>query len=50
MARLELRIMFEQLVRRLDDWAYADDIGPRRLPNAFVRGITEFPVTFTAIA
>ncbi|HUV10403.1 MAG TPA: cytochrome P450 [Acidimicrobiia bacterium] len=50
LARLELRIMFEQLVTRLDDWAYADDIGPRRLPNAFVRGITEFPITFTAIA
>jgi len=49
LARLELRIMFEQLVTRLDDWAYADDIGPRRLPNAFVRGITEFPITFTAI-
>ena len=42
--------MFEQLVTRLDDWAYADDVGPRRLPNAFVRGITEFPITFTAIA
>lgn len=50
LARLELRIMFEQLVARLDDWAYADDVGPRRLPNAFVRGITEFPVTFTAVA
>ena len=50
LARLELRIMFEQLVTRLDDWAYADDIGPRRLPNAFVRGITEFPITFSAIA
>lgn len=50
LARLELRIMFEQLVTRLDDWAHADDIGPRRLPNAFVRGITEFPITFDAIA
>ncbi len=48
LARLELRIMFEELVARLDDWAWADDIGPRRLPNSFVRGITEFPVRFTA--
>jgi cytochrome P450 family 142 subfamily A polypeptide 1 len=48
LARLELRIMFEELISRLDDWAWADDIGPRRLPNAFVRGITEFPVTFSA--
>ena len=48
LARLELRIMFEELISRLDDWAWADDVGPRRLPNAFVRGITEFPVTFSA--
>jgi len=48
LARLELRIMFEELIARLDNWAWADDIGPRRLPNAFVRGITEFPVTFSA--
>ena len=48
LARLELRIMFEELIARLDDWAWADDLGPRRLPNAFVRGITEFPVTFSA--
>jgi cytochrome P450 family 142 subfamily A polypeptide 1 len=48
LGRLELRIMFEELISRLDDWAWADDVGPRRLPNAFVRGITEFPVTFSA--
>jgi cytochrome P450 family 142 subfamily A polypeptide 1 len=48
LARLELRIMFEELTRRLDDWSRADDLGPRRTPNAFVRGIEEFPVTFTA--
>ena len=48
LARLELRIMFEELIARLDDWAWADDLGPRRLPNAFVRGITEFPVMFSA--
>ena len=41
--------MFEELVRRLDDWAWADDVGPRRTPNAFVRGIDEFPVTFRAV-
>jgi len=48
LARLELTVMFEELVKRLDDWAFADDVGPRRLPNAFVRGITELPITFTA--
>ena len=48
LARLELRIMFEELTRRLDDWSRADDLGPRRTPNAFVRGIEAFPVTFSA--
>jgi cholest-4-en-3-one 26-monooxygenase len=48
LARLELRIMFEELTRRLDDWARADELGPRRTPNAFVRGIEAFPVTFSA--
>jgi len=48
LARLELRIMFEELTRRLGSWSRADDIGPRRTPNAFVRGIEELPVTFTA--
>lgn len=49
LARLELTVMFEQLTKRLDDWAFADDIGPRRLSNAFVRGITELPITFSAV-
>jgi cytochrome P450 family 142 subfamily A polypeptide 1 len=48
LARLELRIMFEELTRRLDDWERADDLGPRRTPNAFVRGIEAFPVTYRA--
>jgi cytochrome P450 family 142 subfamily A polypeptide 1 len=48
LARLELRIMFEELVDRLDDWAWSDDLGARRTPNAFVRGIESLPVTFTA--
>jgi len=48
LARLELRIMFEELIRRLDDWAWADDLGARRTPNAFVRGIESLPITFRA--
>jgi cholest-4-en-3-one 26-monooxygenase len=46
LARLELRVMFEELIARLDDWAWADDLGARRTPNAFVRGIESLPVTF----
>jgi cytochrome P450 family 142 subfamily A polypeptide 1 len=48
LARLELRIMFEQLIARLDDWAWADDAGARRTPNAFVRGIESLPFTFSS--
>ncbi|WP_141704182.1 cytochrome P450 [Planobispora rosea] len=45
LARLELRIFFEEFVRRIGSAAWADDRGPRILPNAFVRGVTSFPVT-----
>ncbi|MBG0830490.1 cytochrome P450 [Planomonospora sp. ID67723] len=45
LARLELRIFFEEFVRRVGSAAWADDRGPRILPNAFVRGVTSFPVT-----
>jgi cytochrome P450 family 142 subfamily A polypeptide 1 len=48
LARLEIKVMFEELTRRFDSWSFTDDIGARRLPNAFVRGITELPVTFAA--
>ncbi|GIH79342.1 cytochrome P450 [Planobispora longispora] len=44
LARLELRIFFEEFVRRVGSAAWADDRGPRILPNAFVRGVTSFPI------
>jgi cytochrome P450 len=47
LARLELRIFFEEFLARVASAAWADDQGPRILPNAFVRGVTEFPVTLT---
>ncbi len=50
LARLELKIMFTDLLARFEDWTWADDIGPRRLPNAFVRGITEFPINLRAVS
>ncbi|MFD0692055.1 cytochrome P450 [Actinomadura fibrosa] len=45
LARLELRIFFEEFVARVDTAAWADAEGPRILRNAFVRGVTSFPVT-----
>ncbi|WP_188195783.1 cytochrome P450 [Nonomuraea sp. SYSU D8015] len=44
LARLELRIFFEEWVARVGEAAWADDAGPRIQPNAFVRGVTSFPV------
>jgi cytochrome P450 family 142 subfamily A polypeptide 1 len=50
LARLELRVMFEQLFARLPDLALADDApSPRRVAN-FISGIERLPVTFTPSA
>lgn len=45
LARLELQIFFEEWVARVGDAERTDAEGPRILRNAFVRGVTEFPVT-----
>ncbi len=47
LARLELQIFFEEFVARVAAAERADDEGPRILRNAFVRGVTEFPITLT---
>ncbi|GDY31656.1 cytochrome P450 [Gandjariella thermophila] len=47
LARLELRLFFEEFVRRVGTAERADEVGPRILPNAFVRGVTSFPVRLT---
>ncbi|MGW0805143.1 cytochrome P450 [Nonomuraea sp. NPDC002799] len=44
LARLELRIFFEEWLARVDSAEWADEQGPRILPNSFVRGVTSFPV------
>ena len=45
LARLEIKVMFEELLRRLPD---IEITGPvRRTPSAFIRGIAEMPVSFT---
>ncbi|MEU6720071.1 cytochrome P450 [Nonomuraea sp. NPDC046802] len=45
LARLELRIFFEEWLDRVGSAGWADQEGPRILPNAFVRGVTSFPIT-----
>ncbi|MEV0597139.1 cytochrome P450 [Nonomuraea cavernae] len=45
LARLEIRIMFEELLPRLADIRFAGDI--RRVRSTFVNGVKELPVTVT---
>lgn len=47
LARLEIRLMFEELLRRLPDLELAGDV--RRLRSNFINGIKEMPVKFTPI-
>jgi cholest-4-en-3-one 26-monooxygenase len=48
LARMEIRVMFEELVRRLPDIQLAGQ--PRRLRSNFINGIKEIPVSFTPSA
>ena len=47
LARLELRIMFEELLARLPDIALDGDAPPRLRPSNFIVGIEHMPVVFT---
>jgi cholest-4-en-3-one 26-monooxygenase len=48
LARLEIRVMFEELLRRLPDLELAGR--PERLRSYFINGIKRMPVRFTASA
>lgn len=47
LARFELRIMFEQLLRRLPDIQLAPGTKPRRAPSPLIRNVASMPVVFT---
>jgi cholest-4-en-3-one 26-monooxygenase len=47
LARLEIRVMFEELLRRIPDWRLAPGAEPRILPSAFARGYDEVAIEFT---
>jgi cytochrome P450 family 142 subfamily A polypeptide 1 len=44
LARLELRVMFEEIVRRMPDLELATDQMPPRRPSNFICGFEEMPV------
>jgi cytochrome P450 family 142 subfamily A polypeptide 1 len=47
LARLEIRVMFEELLRRIPDWRLAPGAEPRLLPSAFACGYDAIPIEFT---
>jgi cytochrome P450 family 142 subfamily A polypeptide 1 len=46
LARMEMRVAFEEVLRRLPDMEYSDG-GPRLKPSALVRSCMEMRVRFT---
>ena len=47
LARLEIRVMFEELVRRLQDVRLASDAAPTKVPSAFACAYQAVPVEFS---
>jgi len=47
LARMEMRVAFEELLRRLPDMEFADPGGPTIVPSALVRSCTRMRVRFT---
>jgi len=47
LARLELRVLFEEILRRMPDIALATDEPLPRRPNNFITGIEAMPVRFS---
>jgi cytochrome P450 len=45
LARLELKVIFEELTRRMPDIALAGDV--ERLPSSWAHGLSKMPVTFS---
>jgi cytochrome P450 family 142 subfamily A polypeptide 1 len=47
LARLEIRVAFEELLRRMPDWELADPGEPRIIPATFARAYDQIRLTFT---
>ena len=47
LARLETRIMFEELLRRIPDWQLVDPAEPRIMPATFARAYDRIRIEFT---
>lgn len=49
LARLEIKVMFEELLRRTTNWRLAPGTAPVDMPNAFVRGLESAHVEFDLV-
>ena len=47
LARLEIRVMFEELLKRMPDWRLAPGAEPKILPATFARAYDKIPIEFT---
>jgi cholest-4-en-3-one 26-monooxygenase len=47
LARLEIRVMFEELLRRIPDWRLAPGAEPAIIPATFTRAYDQVPIEFT---
>jgi cholest-4-en-3-one 26-monooxygenase len=47
LARLEIRVLFEELLRRLPDWELIDPAEPQILPASFARAFDSIRIRFT---
>ena len=47
LARLEIRIMFEELLRRIPDWQLIDPTEPQIMPATFARAYDRIRIAFT---
>jgi cholest-4-en-3-one 26-monooxygenase len=47
LARLEIRVMFEELLRRMPDWELVDPDQPKIMPATFARAYDQINIRFT---
>jgi cytochrome P450 family 142 subfamily A polypeptide 1 len=47
LARLEIRVMFDELLRRLPDWELVDPDEPKIMPATFARAYDRIRIRFT---
>ena len=46
-ARLEIRVMFEEMLRRIPHWELVDPDEPKIMPASFARAYDRIPIRFT---